>query len=243
MKRKLVIVIGWILVWEILSLCISNPVLMAGPYETLKTLCAMACTAEYWLSAAGTLARAVCGILAGFICAAVLGWISYRSRIFREITEPLFSVIKSVPVVSFIVLILLWTGGKTLSFYISWIVVLPLFYFSFLEGFASADEKYLEMAKMYRMSRANEFRYIRYPALYAPLCASVKSAVGLGFKSAAAAEVIGQVKNTVGNGIYLSKVYLSATELFAWTITVAVMAYGAEKIILFLLSKAGGKQV
>ena len=243
MKRKLVIVIGWILVWEILSLCISNPVLMAGPYETFKTLCTMAGTAEFWLSAAGTLTRAAGGILAGLAAAAILGWAAYRKQFVREIMEPLFSVIKSVPVVSFIVLILLWAGGKSLSFCISWIVVMPLFYFGFLEGFAAADEKLLEMAKMYRMKKADEFRYIRYQALYPSLSAAVKSAVGLGFKSAAAAEVIGQVKNTVGNGIYLSKVYLSATELFAWTITVAVMAYGAEKILLFLLSKAGGKQV
>ena len=64
-----------------------------------------------------------------------------------------------------------------------------------------------------------------------------KLAIGMSFKSGIAAEVIGQPLHTIGNGLYLSKVYLETAELFSWTIVVVFIAFVCEKIVGFLVDR------
>ncbi|MBQ1306296.1 MAG: ABC transporter permease subunit [Erysipelotrichales bacterium] len=241
MKRKIAVMIGWILVWELLSRIVSNPVVFAGPADTLCAFFRLAGTSGFWGSCLQTFIRAMGGIVCGMILALLFAFISIRIPWGYDVVSPLVRVVKSVPAVAFIVLILLWSKTRAVSFYVSAMVVLPVFYAAFLSGADAVDPAMKEMADSYAMKPANRFRYLLYPAVYPYLLGAASAAVGMGFKSAAAAEVIGQVRGTIGNGIYMAKVYLSAEELFAWTLAVVLLSWAGEKIVLFLLRKTGGE--
>ena len=45
---------------------------------------------------------------------------------------------------------------------------------------------------------------------------------------------------SIGERLYLSKIYLSTAELFAWTLTIILISTLFEKLILFLWKKAAG---
>ena len=55
-----------------------------------------------------------------------------------------------------------------------------------------------------------------------------------------AAEVIGTPAHSIGEAMYLSKVYMMTAELFAWTLVVIGLSILFEKSVLALLRKAGG---
>ena len=65
------------------------------------------------------------------------------------------------------------------------------------------------------------------------------SALGMSWKAGIAAEVIGTPLHSIGEQMYLSKIYMATAELFAWTFTVIVLSTIFEKVVLWLLRRVG----
>ena len=57
----------------------------------------------------------------------------------------------------------------------------------------------------------------------------------MSWKSGIAAEVIGIPSQTIGENLYMAKIYLSTADLFAWTIVIILVSALFEKIFLRLL--------
>ncbi len=57
----------------------------------------------------------------------------------------------------------------------------------------------------------------------------------MSWKAGVAAEVIGQPLQTVGNGLYRSKINLDTAQLIAWTIVIVLIAWLMEKLVVLLL--------
>ena len=74
------------------------------------------------------------------------------------------------------------------------------------------------------------------PCLLPYFLSSLSIALGLAWKSGIAAEVIGLPSGSIGERVYEAKIYLSTPDLFAWTVTVIVMAFLFERFFLFLSS-------
>ena len=67
--KKLLIVLFWLAVWQLLSLAVHNVILLAGPLETAKALVALVPTKDFWISVLTSL----CRILAGFLAGSAIG--------------------------------------------------------------------------------------------------------------------------------------------------------------------------
>ena len=151
--------------------------------------------------------------------------------------QPYMAAVRSVPVASFIVMALLWLSGRRLSVFISFLMVLPVLYSSFLQGIRAADGQLLEMARVFRMGTVNRLRGIYAPA-FRPYCLSAcRAALGLCWKAGVAAEVIGMCAGSVGGMLYDAKVYLELDALFAWTLTIVLASRGFEWCVLRLLGR------
>ena len=57
-------------------------------------------------------------------------------------------------------------------------------------------------------------------------------AVGLCWKSGVAAEVIGIPDGSIGEKLYMAKVYLETADLFAWTFVIIAVSWACEKLFL-----------
>ena len=239
MKRKVLIILGWVCLWQLLAAVIHNDILMVGPLQVLSALFSMVRQPSFWISIISTMTRIIAGFLAGTILGILLSWPAYEHSLVREILQPLMLFLKAVPVVSFIVLILIWAGGKWLAFLISMIVVMPIVYVNVLEGLTNTPAGLLEMAQVFRIPKKTVVRRIYSRSVRPYLVSALSLACGMAVKSGIAAEVVGQVRNTIGNGVYMSKVFLAIDELFAWTFMILVLSWLFEKAVTVLLEKAG----
>ena len=233
-SRKVLILIFWIALWWLLSVIVDNKVLLASPLNAVKALWGMLGKGSFYLTVFGSLLRIGAGFLMGFILAVCLAAASKQFGLLEELLAPFMNLIKTIPVASFVVLLLIWWGSSLLAVAISFLVVLPHIYISTLEGLKNADEKLLEMAQVFRMPLQNRFLFIFRPALKPFLMSSLKIALGMSWKSGVAAEVIGTPDYSIGEKLYLSKVYLDTAELFAWTAVVVVLCVLFEKLVLWL---------
>ena len=239
----------WLLVWEGASLALASTtggrmLLLASPVQALGRLLALAATAEFWQAAAFSSLRVLGGFFLSCVLAVALAALAARLRWVRELLSPLVAVVKAVPVVSFIILALIFFSSENLSLLISALMVFPPVYLNLLEGIEHADRQLLEMARVFRVPLSRQLRGIYLPAVLPYFRSAVSLALGLCWKSGAAAEVIGLPAGSIGEALYTAKVYFQTGDLFAWTAVIVAISVLFERLFLRLVDaavrKAGG---
>ena len=223
-KTKLWAVAFWLLVWYAAARLIGQEILLASPVSVFLKLIELVKEAVFWQRCAFSLMRIFAGLLLGALIGAGLGALSSRFRVVEELLHPLISVIRSIPVASFIILALVWLNERSLSVFIVLLIVLPVFYLNTLSGIRAADSSLLEMAKVFRLSHVKRIKAIYLPALVPYLLTAADVAVGLAWKSGIAAEVIAVPRGSIGEKLYYAKVYLMTSELLAWTVVIVLIS-------------------
>ncbi len=237
--RKLLPVLFWLAVWQLGSMALGNPLLLASPLATGKALLELLPQGEFWLTVGSTLGRISLGFGMALVLGILAGAAGWRFPLVGELLSPVLTMMKTVPVASFVILALVWFGSKTLSIIVSFLIVFPQIYFAAVSGLACADAKLQEMASVFRFPPWRSFWEIYRPPLVRSLTAACSSALGMSWKSGVAAEVIGTPAHSIGEALYLSKVYMMTAELFAWTAVIVALSAVTEKCVLLLLKKAG----
>lgn len=231
------IILFWLLVWQLTTLLINNKIVFASPLETLQALFELAKREAFWLSVFSSFGKLALGFSFATIGGTLLATVSACSEIIRLFLSVPMQFMKTVPVVSFIILALLWLPSKYLSILISFLMVLPVMYTNIQKGIDHTDVQLLEMAKTYHIGLFHTFRYIYIPAVFPFFLSACSIGLGLCFKSGIAAEVIGLPSHSIGEALYEAKLYLLTKEVFAWTVVIISISICFEKVLLFLLRK------
>ena len=240
MFKRLGIALFWLAVWQLLALLVHNPVLLVGPWETLLALVDMLPTAEFRRALGGSLLHILGGFLLGSVLGVLLAFAAYARPLLRDLLSPVIGVMKAVPVVSFVVLVLIWAGSRGLSLYVTAAVCLPILYLNTLEGLLGTDKKLLELAEVYRMGFFPRLRGIYLPGLRPQLLGALELAVGMAWKSGVAAEVIGQPVGSLGNSLYRAKIYLETDKVLAVSAVTAILSWALGKLVRLALK--GGRK-
>lgn len=236
--RTLAIVFAWLAVWQAASMIVANDILLAGPADVIRSLFMQIFTHDFWRSIYTSFLRIMCGFLLAFLGGILTGSLSFHFPLLRELLNPPLLLMKSVPVASFVILALIWAGSENLSVLISFFVVFPILYVNTLSGLADVDPKLFEMAEVFHVSLPGRIRFLYLPALFPYLASGCRIALGMSWKSGIAAEVIGVPSHTVGEHLYLSKIYLATSDLFAWTLTILLISLLTEQFFLKILDLA-----
>ncbi len=232
--KKTGMIVFWLLIWHLLALCVDNSVLLATPLQAARALAGSMRELLFWQTTACSLFRIGTGFFLGVSAGLLFAALACRFRLLEEVLSPIITLLKAVPVASFVVLVLIWWGPAFLAVAVCFLVVMPNLYINTLEGLKNADQKLLEMAAVFHMPFRNRFFYIYRPALKPFLLSSLKLALGMCWKSGVAAEVIGTPAFSIGERLYLSKLYLDTPGVFAWTAVVILLSFCFEKFILRL---------
>lgn len=233
--QKGIIILFWLFLWQLAAQFADNKILLVGPIEAGRVFLQNLAGADFWKIVLYSLGRIGSGFFLAFFIGILLGAAAYRYSFIELLLEPFMAALKSIPVVSFVVLLLIWFGSMRLSIFISFLVVLPNIYVNTIAGLKSTDKELLEMAEVFKISSLNRFLYIYRPALMPYLISCLKVTLGMSWKSGAAAEVIGMPAYSLGERLYISKVYLDTAGLFSWTLTVILLSFAFEKIVLYLV--------
>ena len=232
--RKIIIILFWIAAWFLGAKAVNNSILLVTPSQALGELLILLGNTEFYRSIGHSLLRIGSGFLIGFIAAVILASLSSRFTLLEEFFSPIMTLLKAIPVASFVVLLLIWWGSSFLAVAICFVVVLPNIYINTLEGLKNTDKQLLQMAQVFNMPIRNRLFYIYRPSLAPFLYSGMKISLGMCWKSGVAAEVIGTPDHSIGEGLYLSKIYLNTAGVFAWTTVVILISVLFEKLILWL---------
>ena len=144
---------------------------------------------------------------------------------------------KAVPVASFVVFALVLVRSSGLTFFIVAVVVIPVVYNGMLEGLQQTPKELLEMSAVFRVPLFSKIRDLYRKSVSPFLLQAAKLSCGLSWKAGVAAEVIGTPSNSIGERIYMTKIYLETADLFAWTFVCIALSFCFEKWVIWLLKK------
>lgn len=238
MSRKIVrfaSVLIALAVWFIAAVCIAQPLLLPSPVVVIARFFRLLGERDFLSIAFGSAARIAMGLVAGIIAGILLAIPAAKFTVIEDLLWPYMTTIRTVPVVSFIILCLMWLTARKLPGFIAFLMALPIIYNSVLAGLRGADREMNEMARVFQLSQRKRLFYIMFPQLYPHLTASISTAAGLAWKAGAAAELIGIPSGTIGEQLYRSKVYFDTADLFAWTLVIILLSIATEKLLVALL--------
>lgn len=230
--QKIIAVILALLIWQLLAMFIRMPILLVTPIAVVKRLGTIWLEASFWSSIGFTMLH----ILAGFFTALILGilfaFLANRFSVIEALLWPYMVTIRAVPVASIVVICLIWLSSANLSVFISFLIVLPVVYQNVLTGLRQSDTELEEAAMVNGASSFQKFRYAKLPLLRPYLESACTVTIGMAWKAGVAAEIIGTPKGSIGQMLYLSKIYLDTDDLLAWTLVLVILSVICEKLIL-----------
>jgi len=203
---------------------VNQEILLVSPVLAVKTLYIMLGESEFWVSIGHSFVKVFFGFVLGMVVGTSLAILSYRFKSIRVLLEPLIVTVQTVPVVSFIILLLVWIRPINLSIIVAFLMVVPIFYRNIGVGLNSVDNQLLEISRVYNIPITKKIRYLYISVLGPHMKSACEVGIGFCFKSGIAAEVIGMPVNTIGEKLYQSKIYLNTSELFAWTISIIILS-------------------
>ena len=237
----------WLGAWQFAAFLLDravegrgNELLLPYPASVGAALLRLCGTSLFWTTAAASLLRITRGMACGTAAGALLAGLTCASPWADRLISPAVRVIRATPVVSFILLILLWTDRNAVPSIVAGLMVLPVVWGSLSRGIRETDPQLLELARAYRFSRWKTLRLIYLPSLKPYFLTAVTTAMGLSWKSGVAAEVLCLPKLAVGTQIHNNKIILEIPDFFAWTAVVVALSLVLEHLLRRGLSRWKG---
>ncbi len=223
--------------WALAAHAVHQELLIPAPWVVVRHL--------FDIIRSGTFVKIVCTslmrVLAGFICGCVFGVLlavlCSLSSVLDSLIYPMIRVISSIPVTSFIILVMLWLPYTYVPVFIAALLIVPIMFGNVRTGIQETDKALLEVAKVYRFSAWKTLTKVYVPSVLPYFYSGAVTSLGLAWKAGIAAEVLALPKNAIGSGMYYSKLYLETADLFAWTVIVIVFSFFFEKIMQLFMKK------
>jgi ABC-type nitrate/sulfonate/bicarbonate transport system permease component len=184
----LVVVLG---AWQLsASLNLVDSSFSSSPVGAIKALVKMATDGDLWPPLLSTLKTVGIGMAISVVAGIPLGLLIGRSHLLHGLTEPLVSIMYSVPFVVFLPIIIFWFGIGTEAriVIVVWSAIFPLL-INVIAGARNLDTNYLQVARVFCASRSMTMWSVAFPATLPYILAGVRQAVGRALVGAIVAEL------------------------------------------------------
>ena len=233
--KYLLIAAIWVAIWQVCAIYVGEELLFPKPLTVLDRLFELMKTLDFYKTVWQSLLRIIIGMAIGTLIGTLGGVLTAFVSAARAFFAPILAIVKSTPVASFILLLVLWMDRDKTTLIIAAMMVVPVVWTNVETGIINTDRSLLEMGKAYKMSLASRIFKIYLPSVVPYFFASLRSSLGMAWKAGIAAEVLLQPTIAIGKMIFSSKLMLETTDLFAWTAVVIILSVIIEKTTLALL--------
>ncbi|QZY55372.1 ABC transporter permease [Crassaminicella profunda] len=223
--------------WKIISEIIDSEMILPSPEVTCKAMFLLIKSEAFFKIVMMTIKRGCIGFFLSCTLGLGVGLLTGSNLFLEKLMEPILVVIKSTPVMSIIILALIWFKTDDVPIFVSFLVAFPIICVNVSEGIKNVDRKFLEMAKIYHVKKYRVIVEIYLPAIASYFMAGISTAMGIGWKAVIAAEVLSQPTFAIGTSLYNSKVYIETENVLAWTVIAVFLSFIFEKIIRIIEQK------
>lgn len=229
--------------WELASVALKSPFILPSPLNVLKDSYLLVKTPFFTSMLRATFFRGIIAFSVSFSISFILGIFSGLSSSFTHALRPWMTVIKSTPVVAFVLLAILWFGSSIVPIFVSVLMTVPVMTEAIATGVRSTNIKLLEMARIYRFSFKDRLIHIQLPSALPFFLAGAGSSLGLTWKVVVAGEILAFPKNGIGTAMQTAKVHLETPRVFSLTIVAILFSIITEVLFNLLIKMSKRHQI
>lgn len=234
MKRIVLTCLSILLIpvaWQLLSWQMAQPQLIPSFPDLVRALLRLVYTPGFLVSIGTTCLRACVGLLLSLAAASITAFLLNRSEAIRFLFMPWLSLLRSVPVISFILLALIFLNPEMIPLLIAFLTMYPLLTENLLKGLMNRRDSWKILARQFHLNAWNRLFQINYPQLKPYLFSGLASAVGFGWRAIIMGEVLSQCVDGIGKRMKEAQVFIDVPELIAWTLVAIVLSWLTDKLI------------
>lgn len=234
MKRIVLICLSILLIpvaWQLLSWQMAQPQLIPSFPDLIRALFRLVYSPGFLVSIGTTCLRACVGLLLSLAAASITAFLLNRSEAIRFLFMPWLSLLRSVPVISFILLALIFLNPEMIPLLIAFLTMYPLLTENLLKGLINRRDSWKMLARQFHLNAWNRLFQINYPQLKPYLFSGLASAVGFGWRAIIMGEVLSQCVDGIGKRMKEAQVFIDVPELIAWTLVAIVLSWLTDKLI------------
>jgi len=211
------------ILWMIFAGTIDNPYILPGPLLVIKTLFSLLGNHETYLIIGQTFLRLVIAFAISSLLAIILGLFAGRHIYIDDFLHPIVATLRSIPIASVIVIILIIIGHGFSLYIITFLMIFPIIYEATKQGVlninpdikqAIAIENHKPLIITYKLHLPLAMPYIR---------TAMFQSFGLGFKVIVMAEFIAQANRGIGRELFDGSISINYAYVFAWTLIIIIL--------------------
>lgn len=227
-------VIFMLLVWKLLSMHFDSDFVIPSPEKTLLATLKLFTDASFLSIAGSTVARGLTGFIISLVLGIGTGIVTGINPYVDAFLRPVLVTIRSIPVISIILLALIWFNPGSVPVFIGLLTMFPFNTTNVSDGIKSIDRDLVDMAAFYRVSRERIVRELYIPAIMPFIVSGASSALGIGWRAIIIGEVLSQPEYGIGTMMQTAQTFLNIDAVIAWTIIAVLISYGFEKTIRWI---------
>jgi NitT/TauT family transport system permease protein len=227
-------VIFLIALWKAGAMLMNSELILPSPENTVLAVGELFTESNFLAIIGSTIVRGIIGFAISFVLAMTLGIFAGVNSKFNAFLQPILVTIRSTPVISLILLALIWFDVNKVPVFIALLTMFPFICTNIIEGIHNIDTDLVEMAGVYKVSQYRIIREIYIPGITPFIFSGISSAMGFGWRAIIIGEVLSQPKYGIGSFMQEAQTYLLVDKVIAWTIIAIALSYIFERIIRWI---------
>lgn len=226
-------------VWQLRAMQIDNAALFPYPINVADALWSLLGSIETYRIIAHSLFRLVVSVGASSLVGIALGIVAGFVPVVSLVLRPIVSGLRSLPVASLIVIILILYGQQRAVYIIGFLMVFPVMFESAHQGVLNTNPAIVRAMRIEAVPKWKKLVYVHLPLSVPYIKTGFIQSIGLGFKVLVMAEFIAQTQTSIGRMLYLGRINVRYADVFAWSAIIILLVLGFEMLI-HRLRRSGG---
>lgn len=225
------------LIWLIIYEVVSHPLLVPSFSQVLHAWIEMLSHKIYITSFTSSFFRLFVSIFFSSLFGICLGILAARFSNVETWIKPYVTILKTVPIISIIIILYILFGYVYAPFIIVFLMVFPLFYQATYQGILGIDQSYLDVFHLETDELGLSVKHVYLPFIRDHVILALYQSFGLGFKVLVTSEFITQTNTSIGNLLYQAKTNLRYDLVFSITIVMILITVAFEVILKYYKHK------
>ncbi|CAM3632357.1 ABC transporter permease [Bordetella sputigena] len=220
--QRAALTIVFVVLWSLAASHVPAFVL-PGPEKVIQALVNLARSDTFAHDVLTTLMRILIGFVLATAVGTPLGLALGSSRVLATFFDPLLAVMNTVSSAIWAVFAIIWFGiSNATTIFVVFMTAMPLILTNVWQGSQNVDKLHVDLARSFRMSRAQILRKIYLPTILPYFFSGARLAFGFGWRVSLVAETLGS-SDGIGYRLRQAADLVQTDQVFAWTLLLVVL--------------------
>lgn len=232
-RRWLVVlsIIVLLITWKIASVLVGYSFILPSPEEVFVAMLRLLNTSSFYKAIAATVVRSFFGLAFAFLSAGLVAFFAWKHRWIADLFSPFLLLMRSVPNISYILLVLYWCSRNSSSVIISFLILFPMIYQILFEALKEFRMSYQKVLYIYPKPWKQSLFQVYLPLLRPAIAASLCNGIAMAFKVGVMAEILGQVNLGIGRAMQLARLNFDLVSVLAWTGWIILLLFIFDQVL------------